>query len=207
MGCLRGVSQIAKITTNWGPIILPMRTLAVILSSVSLLISGCGGKSGNILALGKSIPDEFSVVSRAPLSLPPDYSLRPPSSSSARTQDTTPRKRAQKSLLGNTQAVGSKLDANVVENLSLSEISLLQQSNALAVNDDIRNLIDSESAALAREDVKFLESLIFWKSGSIPGVIIDPKLEAKRLQENSALGKSTTEGPTPTIKRKGLSIF
>ena len=41
-------------------------------------LSGCGDRSGNILGFEKSAPDEFAVVKRAPLTLPPEYGLRPP---------------------------------------------------------------------------------------------------------------------------------
>ena len=60
---------------------------------------------------------------------------------------------------------------------------------------------------LAQEDGQFVEKLIFWRSKQKPGVILDPKLEAKRLQENAALGKAVTEGETPMIKRKKTGLF
>ena len=41
-------------------------------------LSGCSGTVQDSLGLGKRQPDEFQVVRRAPLILPPDYSLRPP---------------------------------------------------------------------------------------------------------------------------------
>ena len=49
-------------------------------------------------ALGqtKESPDEFTVYQRAPLSLPPNYGLRPPSPGAARPQTVNPRDRAKK---------------------------------------------------------------------------------------------------------------
>ena len=41
-------------------------------------------------------PDEFAVESRAPLTLPPDYELRPPSPGAARPQEATAADRARK---------------------------------------------------------------------------------------------------------------
>ena len=43
-----------------------------------LALGGCSGTVQENLGLGKRSPDEFQVVRRAPLILPPDYSLRPP---------------------------------------------------------------------------------------------------------------------------------
>ncbi|MGY8960888.1 MAG: DUF3035 domain-containing protein, partial [Alphaproteobacteria bacterium] len=60
--------------------------------SLSLALVGslasCGGDSkvGRILGYEKAAPDEFSVVKRAPLALPPDYGLRPPRVGAQRPQ-------------------------------------------------------------------------------------------------------------------------
>ena len=171
-------------------------------------MAGCGGgQSGNILGLGKTAPDEFSVVSRAPLSLPPDYALRPPSSGSPRAQDNAPRKLAEQTLFAKTPGNLTTSGVVATDNRSVAEVALLTQSNALAANKNIRDLINQESAVLAQEDGQFVEKLIFWRKKPLPGVIVDPKLEAKRLQENAALGKSVTEGDTPLIKRKKTGLF
>jgi hypothetical protein len=173
-----------------------------------LLLIGCGGgQSGNILGLRKTAPDEFLVISRAPLSLPPDYALRPPSESSARAQDKAPRQQAQQSLFATTQGTSAESGVKATDNRSAAEVALLTQSNALGADKNIRDLVNRESAILAQEGGQFVERLIFWRSKPLPGVILDPKLEAKRLQENAALGKSVTEGETPLIKRKKTGLF
>ncbi len=43
-----------------------------------LALSGCSDVKQE-LGVGRNSPDEFMVVKRAPLTLPPDYTLRPPS--------------------------------------------------------------------------------------------------------------------------------
>ena len=45
--------------------------------AISTLLSGCD-KAKQALGQGKEAPDEFAVFQRAPLSLPPDYGLKPP---------------------------------------------------------------------------------------------------------------------------------
>lgn len=53
------------------------------LSVCSLLaLTACGGASGikETLGIGSRAPDEYRVVSRPPLSVPPQFNLRPPSS-------------------------------------------------------------------------------------------------------------------------------
>ena len=52
-------------------------TLAAMLLIGAAGVSGCSSTS-KALGMTKVTPDEFRVVTKAPLVLPPDYSLRPP---------------------------------------------------------------------------------------------------------------------------------
>jgi DUF3035 family protein len=55
-----------------------------------LALGGCArGTVQNALGIGKRTPDEFSVVQRAPLVIPPDFELRPPRPGEARPQTST----------------------------------------------------------------------------------------------------------------------
>jgi Protein of unknown function (DUF3035) len=54
--------------------------------SVSSLLSGCTDLKRSI-GLEKTSPDEFAVESRAPLTMPPDFDLRPPQPGAARPQE------------------------------------------------------------------------------------------------------------------------
>ena len=55
-------------------------TRTVALGVALLAVAALGGCEETKKALGqvKQPPDEFAVFQRAPLSLPPDYALRPP---------------------------------------------------------------------------------------------------------------------------------
>ena len=46
--------------------------------ALAATLSACEGGIGDALGLGKKAPDEFAVVRSAPLTLPPDFTLRPP---------------------------------------------------------------------------------------------------------------------------------
>jgi hypothetical protein len=67
------------------------------------MLAGCGDDARKTLGLGKNPPDEFQVVGRAPLSIPPDYSLRPPTPGAARPQEPSMTDTARNAVLG-TQA-------------------------------------------------------------------------------------------------------
>lgn len=67
----------------------------------AMALGGCEGVR-NSLGLGKNAPDEFQVVSRAPLSLPPDYNLRPPAPGTPRPQEGTARDQAEDVVFGSS---------------------------------------------------------------------------------------------------------
>ena len=58
----------------------------VLCLACALLISGCSDLKKSI-GLERTSPDEFAVESRAPLTMPPDFNLRPPQPGAARPQE------------------------------------------------------------------------------------------------------------------------
>jgi hypothetical protein len=61
-----------------------------------VLLSGCGGGNWKqSLGIEPTSPDEFAVESRAPLTVPPDFDLRPPTPGAGRPQETTAASKAQ----------------------------------------------------------------------------------------------------------------
>ena len=65
-----------------------LRSLLV-LAVTAVALSACGSVRED-LGLGRSPPDEFAVIDRPPLSMPPDFSLRPPTPGAPRPQETDP---------------------------------------------------------------------------------------------------------------------
>jgi len=65
----------------------------------AVAISGCGGIKED-LGLAKKAPDEFTVVKRPPLSMPPDFALRPPRPGERGPESTEMRQQARESLIG-----------------------------------------------------------------------------------------------------------
>ena len=53
-----------------------------------LLMAGCSNFKKSV-GLEPTLPDEFAVESRAPLTIPPDFELRPPQPGAARPQEKT----------------------------------------------------------------------------------------------------------------------
>jgi hypothetical protein len=71
--------------------------LAVAWSCSVLLLGGCTSLR-QMVGLDRTGPDEFAVESRAPLTIPPDFELRPPQAGAARPQEVSAAERARKAV-------------------------------------------------------------------------------------------------------------
>lgn len=69
--------------------------LAVACLSASLLLPGCTGFE-RAIGMEKVTPDEFAVESRAPLTIPPEFDLRPPQPGAPRPQEASAADQAKK---------------------------------------------------------------------------------------------------------------
>lgn len=171
------------------------------LAALSLLglagLAGCQSAS-HALGLAKVTPDEFRVVSKAPLTLPPDYSLRPPEPGEPRPQELQPESAARQALEGQREG----------EVRSDGEKILVAKAGADRADPLIRYVVDDEFGNLAHKDKSFADWVMFWKPGqqSTPAGAgdpdqsqpIDPAVEEQRV-------KSLTGGHTIVIARKGPS--
>ena len=184
--------------------------VVIVAAAVALIapLGACSdGMSGvkSSLGLTKEAPDEFGVVSRAPLSLPPDYTLRPPQAGSLRPQDSTPTEVARQTVFrvptDKTDPTGAPAGASPGA-ASVGELALLKQAGAATADPNIRRIVDQENTRLLEADRSFTDRLIFWKTPEAPGVVVDPQKEAQRLRQNVAEGKPAVEGETPIIERK-----
>ena len=172
--------------------------IVVLAALVPLALSACSDVKRS-LGYEKQPPDEFQVVSRAPLSMPPDFSLRPPQPGAVRPQEGTTRDQARSVLAGSLRTNQSAI---ATDGRTQSDLVLLKRIGADTIQPDIRNLVNRENQSLAEADKSFTDRLVFWRKTEPPGTAVDPIKETQRLRENQALGKSVTEGETPQIQRR-----
>jgi hypothetical protein len=171
--------------------------LPALMLAAGLAMSGCGD-TRKAMGFDKSTPDEFRIVNRAPLSLPPDYALRPPQPGAGRPQEQTVPEQARQVLLG---ASGQPRPA-APPGASAGEAALLAKVGTTRSDPRIREMVDRDSVAVADADRTFLDRIVFWKKPDPPGTVVDPQAEAQRLRENQALGRPVTDGDTPIIRRR-----
>jgi len=176
-----------------------MKKTGVIISLLAVLVMTTGCESAR-KAFGnkKSAPDEFVVYSRPPLSLPPDYGLRPPKPGESRPQRIQPSDTARDAVLGKQQ---SKAISSAGTSPGLQ--AMLRDTGAIAADPAIRDAINQETSILAEEDQQFINKLIFWVDDKpFEGSVVDPEKETKRIREAQALGQSVTDTETEHVTRK-----
>ena len=168
------------------------RIIPVILCVITL--AGCS-QAKDDLGLTKEAPDEFKVVKRAPLSLPPDYSLRPPRPGAPRPQEQSTAQEAASTVFGGSSAGESAIATS-------GEAALLNRAGGQKADPNIRSRVDSETEELFDRNKPVAEKLFGFggDKNQASATVVDAKAEADRLEENAAEGKSVVEGETPSIE-------
>jgi hypothetical protein len=145
---------------------LKITALGAVLVSAAAL-SGCGSVGG-ALGMNKNAPDEFRVVAKAPLVVPPDYALRPPAPGEPRPQELQPESSARLALLGQREA----------STRSQGETLLADRAGAQKADPLIRYVMDDEFGSIAHKDKTFADRVMFWKKGQPAPAIAKENLGA-----------------------------
>ncbi len=170
-----------------------------LLGGLAFAVSGCES-TRETFGLNKTAPDEFQVVSRAPLSLPPDFTLRVPEPGAPRPQTGKTTDQARRILTGeDPDAVKRDITDG---NRSQGQVALLSQSGAQYADPAIRTTVDRETSIFIEESDSVVDKLIFWQEKPQFGTQVDAEAEAKRIRDQQALGESVSEGETPVIERR-----
>lgn len=185
-----------------------MNTKQHITVLMCLLLSACGGADGlrDTLGLNRKGPDEFQVVARPPLSIPPEFNLRPPKQGAEYVPAMSATEQAHSEVLGTDKTLFSASAAvPVVSSGSLpssSDSRFLSKAGAEKANHNIKQVMSDENqAVVAPKDNTYL------LGGKTQGTIVDPAKEAERLKDNKAKNLPAAAGEdTPVVapQSKGL---
>jgi hypothetical protein len=156
-----------------------------ILGGSAALLMGCQSVR-DAAGLGKQGPDEFAVVTKQPLVIPPEYNLRPPRDGAPPTNQIQPTDSAQSALFDTDPAAAAKL---VQGDFSQAEKLLLAQANAASTDPSIRQEVASDGRAMEPADDSFTQQVLFWQDKPVPGTNVDAETEDKRIQAQKASGK------------------
>ncbi len=105
---------------------------------------------------GPRTPDEFRVVRKAPLTVPPEYNLRPPAPGEARPQDLNSDPQSRMAVFGR----------DLGANASPGERALVNAAGAAATDSAIRATVDYDSSQSVKKSESFADQVLnFEESG------------------------------------------
>ena len=156
---------------------------AVLLVGSTGTLAGCGEDVSRAFGFARNSPNEFTVTTQAPLVMPPDEALPPPSPGSARPQDQSPRLGAEEAIAPDLALQGATGTS------SPGQTALLEAVDGAASRSSARGEITGGNGGIAGD-------LAFWSRR--PGnLAVDAEAEQQRLRADAADGASPDRGPTP----------
>ena len=155
-------------------------------------LAGCQSTS-KALGLAKITPDEFKVVTKAPLVVPPDYALRPPAPGEPRPAELEPdsaaRASAQARALAAERSDGEKV--------------LVAKAGANNADPLVRYVVDDEFGDVAHKEKSFADRVMFWRKDQAPTPAADPSTApVVDAAAEEARIKTLTGGKAVIIKRE-----
>ncbi len=177
-----------------------MKPRLLILPLALFALAACGEVRED-LGLGRSVPDEFAVVDRPPLSMPPDFGLRPPKPGAPRPQDIDQTQRASEVLFagtGDQPITPVKTDATPSD----AEKNLIEATGAEKADPNIRSTVDREAAQKVVGNEHLVMDLLWWRKEEKPMTTVDAPAEAERIKEAKDKGEALNAGATPVIERQ-----
>lgn len=170
-----------------------MRSITVLsIGILGLGLNACSSAKDQ-LGLNKTVPDEFAVVKRAPLAMPPSYNLEPPRPGAPRPQEQAPSVTAAKAVFG-----AETMQAKQSADQTAADAALLQKAGAEQSAPDIRRIVDSETSQVDEKSKPVVDRILGWGgvSRSADAEVIDPKEEAERLK-NTSVESAPVESEDP----------
>lgn len=162
----------------------------VLLGAVAASVAGCD-TIRDAAGQTKDSPDEFAITTKAPLVIPPDFNLRPPTAGAAPTNQIAPTQAAQAALF---TADPATVAASLPATMSTGERYLLVKAGVQNADPAIRQEIASDSGSTRAADDSFTNNLLFGGSTPSAGTAVDADAEARRIDAQKAGG---TTAPAP----------
>ena len=155
----------------------------------------CSAKARSVAACASSGgPDEFRVVSKAPLTVPPEYNLRPPTLGQARPQELSPEAQARVAVFG----------VDFGQSSSEGERLFVRAAGGDAVDRSVRSQVDFDNNQTLRKSRSWADTILSF-GGTPAEPVIDPAAEAERLRAQNEAVKDVTGGGNVVIQPKQTS--
>lgn len=200
-----------------------MPTTRHFLVLTALLLAACEqGEVQSALGMDRNAPDEFVVYSRPPLSVPPEFDLKPPRPGEESPNIVTTEDQARELLLGTKRSpatldeaaakVNTKVETAVEPVLSTeaatgAKASFLAKAGVDEADPEIRDRLvkDTKVENKQKKKAQSLYERVVGDEADEP--VVDAKGESERIRKNRDEGKAITEGKTPDKDQKPKSVI
>ncbi|NHN87613.1 DUF3035 domain-containing protein [Acetobacter conturbans] len=173
-------------------VIVGLRHVALGLG-LGTLLTGCSGSDINrAFGLKRSVPDEYTVTTRAPLSMPPSTELVKPGTGVDHSRDESQRLQALETLSPDVALHGTSGPDSSGQTMLINEAGEASE--------------EPDQGELGKAGSGYVDALLFWKGGGA-GSVVDGDAENRRLKANAALGNAPTKGATPTKSAKKSKVL
>jgi Protein of unknown function (DUF3035) len=169
----------------------PIR-LILVASIAALSLGGCASVR-QALGSEKTAPDEFRVVSKAPLVVPPEFNLRPPRPGEARPMEL------RADLQARTAVFGVQMGASASE----GEKALVARAGGTNADPRIRAVIDEETGGVSRKPQGFADKILgrVTPAPTQPANPLASEAEAERQRLEQQAVRNATGGQPVTIQQ------
>lgn len=144
----------------------------------------------------KAPPDEFAVVTKAPLVIPPDYNLRPPNPGAPPTNQAGPTQSAEEALFPIDAQTAA---ANIKGDYSLGEKLLLANAKAETANPNIRELLRADAKSMQPADESFTDRILYGSPDDNKG---HPVNADSQVNKTGLPGRPVEQSGSATIQKK-----
>jgi len=160
---------------------------------LAVALSACGGVREQ-LGFVVEAPNEFNVVTRAPLQMPPTLDELPePDPGKPRPVELQPSEQAQVALFGRVLGDG-RLSTGEEILVAEATAAALAESEQIEIDPDIRGIVDDEHIYILNDSTWLEDINPVTDRGDPTEVLIDVAKERERLQTNAALGLPANHG-------------
>jgi Protein of unknown function (DUF3035) len=140
----------------------------------------------------KEPPDEFAVVTKAPLIMPPDYNLKPPKPGAAPMNQVSPTEDAAATLYGEDPA---QIAAQMPNDYSHAEKLLLANTGGAVADHDIRRQLTADARSMEETNDTLENKLLFQTKDLNAGAPLDADAEKAKIDANKSAQQ--TNSPVP----------
>ncbi len=135
-----------------------MKTKAtlILLTGGSVMLAACGSGGG---ILGRDRPDEFAVQRQAPLVVPPDFNLTPPTPGTPRPAEGTAAEQTLQALFGGP-APRSAVETSALDRAGSAEPGIRTKVGDPATNTVAKGSLTRDIIAAPQGDGQFAQAVI-----------------------------------------------